>query len=127
MSKTLKLRVNNRISNVLKVGRTNGRTIFVAIFLLLALGRMRVSKRLDDFAENCCCCFIICQERSENMEGTLIALLVFSTILLGATFQIEADLEYDFEQVFDSIKFRLTVPFMGTNSSRAVGSEKTTS
>lgn len=75
---------------------------------------MPISKRLEDFAEICWCCFIICQERSENVRGTLIVLLVFSTVLFGATFQIETELEYDFEQVFDSIKFRLTVPFMGT-------------
>ncbi|AJC73279.1 hypothetical protein AJ81_02620 [Pseudothermotoga hypogea DSM 11164 = NBRC 106472] len=48
------------------------------------------------------------------MRGTLVALFVFSAVLFGATFQIETELEYDFKQVFDSIKFRLIVPLMGT-------------
>ncbi|WP_448524027.1 hypothetical protein [Pseudothermotoga sp.] len=48
------------------------------------------------------------------MRGTLIVVLVFCAVLFGATFQIETELEYDFEKVSDSIKFRLIVPFMGT-------------
>lgn len=52
--------------------------------------------------------------RVEIVRIALTVMLLFCTVLLGATFQVEADLEYDFEQVFDSIKFRLTVPFVGT-------------
>ncbi|MBC7117312.1 MAG: hypothetical protein H5T93_09835, partial [Pseudothermotoga sp.] len=49
------------------------------------------------------------------MKRKIVMLLLLSAITFGAVFQIQTQLEYGFEQIVDSIKFGLVVPFMGTN------------
>ncbi len=49
------------------------------------------------------------------LKRKIVILLFLSAITFGAVFQIQTQLEYDFEQIVDSIKFGLVVPFMGTN------------
>lgn len=59
-----------------------------------------------------------------TLKNVLVVLLMVPLILLGASFQVEANLEHDFELSYDWLKFRLTVPFMGTKFVASGGFKK---